>query len=62
MSLDIEELKTCTKHDIQAEFSEEKNVGFPVPHRYLLPSRAAVCFDPAYIIAQSHGYLYENSI
>ena len=27
MSLDIEELETCTKHDIQAEFSEEKNVG-----------------------------------
>lgn len=41
---------------------QEKNVGFPVPHMYLLPSRAAVCFDPAYIIAQSHGYLYENSI
>lgn len=27
MSLDIEELETCTKHDIQAEFSEEKNAG-----------------------------------
>lgn len=52
--------------DLAGEHEEpadkEENVGFPVLHMRHLPSRAAVCFDPAYIIAQSHGYLYENSI